>query len=740
MSCKTKKEFFFLENPWELVDGNNMNLSFFPQDFSSDGESYESKMNALTRLIILAFVVLLVFNVDYSCLFLLMAIILITVVYYIGRRKDCNSSDDNEYYHEIQNTINKNNKNKNISPVNNYINTEDNMSCQARKIIDANQQLKFPIGTIYAQDLKNSDQATLNRDKWRMKNDPINNNDMTGDDDPGCIVKLDHGTNQRQFIPPIIPTPAYDTEVWANQSSLPGNHANGDYLQPFMFTDGGYGFKSQEIKGMEPAANNRGCIPEYAWDGNQRFFMQTLQPNVYTYWKDEIPINSSLGINGAYERPPLFKDQVCNRPDVTVFSRIDPQLIRDDVPAGRKAEMPTRDQFSAKYSHWEAGRGTKDPEDINEIDKNIAILLDKKRSIEASGTPFSIQGRDVDYFSHTERKFDPESLNKVDQELNAWYKKRQTWVRTGDFTGPPVIPQNQGGQYNDSSVNNLKERTKIPLPNIYESKIRLPNPATQTPLPGMNEHYSETDADFSEHYSDPTPLPQNSQSQTRIPLPKKKDERKSKEQYSNLQQFEGHKISNNDSTPLYTEHKPQFNQRQSELINQLNDRSTYVSAHELQALRGDIPAPIGPADISDRKLKSYGDPMRSYYDIDSGNINYYYGDTDAYKGVNYTNRTKVDTIDIEDPMGVVKPYYIKSGSCKNEDWSCQPRKIPNQNLAAELGLDSVREQVEDAWTRDSIFFRESLMATQSERDNARRWQFRYAPLRKNYGAGGKLMQ
>ena len=108
--------------------------------------------------------------------------------------------------------------------------------------------------------------------------------------------------------------------------------------------------------------------------GNNRFYLQDVQPNVYSFSYDPTPINSNIGITYTPQIPPRTTRVMCtpdgqtyplytridnagvlaDRPNPE-YSRIDPQLVRDNVSPQRREEMPTRGEWSAKTSQYEAG-------------------------------------------------------------------------------------------------------------------------------------------------------------------------------------------------------------------------------------------------------------------------------------------------------------------------------------------------------------------------------------------------
>jgi hypothetical protein len=110
-------------------------------------------------------------------------------------------------------------------------------------------------------------------------------------------------------------------------------------------------------------------------------------------------------------------------------------------------------------------------------------------------------------------------------------------------------------------------------------------------------------------------------------------------------------------------------------------------------------------DIYDPRFTGYGDPYRSYSDVNLGNVNYYYSDVDAMRRPNFITRSKVDTIEFTSPQGKVSPHYQRTAS-----------------------LADSRPYVENQWMNDSLYFRESLQESQMRPAMARQWQTRYGPL------------
>jgi hypothetical protein len=108
--------------------------------------------------------------------------------------------------------------------------------------------------------------------------------------------------------------------------------------------------------------------------------------------------------------------------------------------------------------------------------------------------------------------------------------------------------------------------------------------------------------------------------------------------------------------------------------------------------------------IYDPRFTGYGDANRSYYDVNLGQIKYYYSDVDAYKSPNFIIRNKVDHVDMIDPMDRVYSEYPRTAS-----------------------LEDVNDTVHDDWLAKSTEFREDMMEKIMRKNNSQSWQLRMAP-------------
>jgi len=122
----------------------------------------------------------------------------------------------------------------------------------------------------------------------------------------------------------------------------------------------------------------------------------------------------------------------------------------------------------------------------------------------------------------------------------------------------------------------------------------------------------------------------------------------------------------------------------------------------------DYEAPQGSInfeDIYDPRFTTYGDPYRSYSDINLGQTRYYYGDVDAYRMPNFIQRSNVDFVEYRTPMNQVWSEYNRTAS-----------------------LDDVKASVESQTTADEIYHREDMMEHLMSKRNRESWQLKNAPI------------
>lgn len=181
--------------------------------------------------------------------------------------------------------------------------------------------------------------------------------------------------------------------------------------------------------------------------------------------------------------------------------------------------------------------------------------------------------------------------------------------------------------------------------------------------------------------------------------------------------FRDQVYNNNDGLtyPIYTRVDPQLIRDQG-MPARLLEQPIRGNWSEKYSEWDAAPGSVNYEEIYDPRYNGYGDSYRAYSDVMLGNVNYYYGDTDAYRYPNFITRSKVDFIDFTTPMGKVLPHYQRTA-----------------------GLNDSRPYVDNQWMSDSNYFRESISESNMRPALARAWQQRMAPLlkaaRSNFKAG-----
>ena len=171
-------------------------------------------------------------------------------------------------------------------------------------------------------------------------------------------------------------------------------------------------------------------------------------------------------------------------------------------------------------------------------------------------------------------------------------------------------------------------------------------------------------------------------------------------------------VNNGMAMPLYSRVDPQLVRKDGTP----GQQSSQPTRSDWSAEYSNFQAPQGSInfeDIYDPRFTSYGDPYRSYSDVNLGQIQYYYSDIDSYRMPNFISRTNVDFVDFRNPNGEIWPYYVRDTS-----------------------IDDVRSHVESQTTADELYHREDMMSLQMDKANRIRWQQRFAPLDNNHSFRG----
>ncbi len=120
--------------------------------------------------------------------------------------------------------------------------------------------------------------------------------------------------------------------------------------------------------------------------------------------------------------------------------------------------------------------------------------------------------------------------------------------------------------------------------------------------------------------------------------------------------------------------------------------------------------------IYDKKFTDYGKNYKTYSDINTGQITYYndLSINDAYFRPNFTIPSQIDGVLYRDPMGSIKPVYVRKTVL-----------APNEKYNP---LSSIR---------DSNVYREDILAGQMSQINQSRWSPRWTNNKNGYNTKTK---
>lgn len=174
-----QKDKFWLENIKNLFSG--------PSIVPLDGMSLQEQMNSLTRLSLIIFLILALFGIKNSILFLGLALLFIIILYY--KQKKEMDTFRTENYRPPQRNMQ--------SPY------DVRANCGLKLQTTGSAMFNDPNGSRYCNDYVNLDSTMGNAGVINNKNYTSINQRLAG------------GENPRVKIPPVIVPPAYDLSYWA---------------------------------------------------------------------------------------------------------------------------------------------------------------------------------------------------------------------------------------------------------------------------------------------------------------------------------------------------------------------------------------------------------------------------------------------------------------------------------------------------------------------------------------------
>jgi hypothetical protein len=579
------------EEKFWLTDFNSLfkEINFMPYgDVGSGG-----RLNAITRIIIVVYIIMLICKYKYAHTFFIISIIFIITVYLCFKDKSIKGLHINTrepFVLDEQRVLNNNKED---------LSSNMNTNKETQQYYNKEYQL-YP--------KKTYNMFNTNYDRFKEQNVFANTFDQklilpTTKTDKEAGIQYytpDVGTNDRMFIEPIIAPRSLDREVWSYPSVYPSG----------MNTDTLY-----DVTQANNFPNNVNNYKQYEY-------------GKFDYVRDERPLFKGIG---NWE-----SDSSSQNPMIT---------LREQEKINKEKNEEKKINISTKY--------IQPNEQLNKMNSNLYQnnLIDQSQ-----GNPDLIQSS----YSTT----NPSSILNKEIGGKQNVSSIQNVLNKNQTTGNYMIDPSPTYIYTDKYFNQPQKRLFLQdvQPNQYSYSVE------QTPI---NSNIGIT-------YTPQIP-------------PKFRDQ----------------VYTDNKGYPVLTRIEPEL-VRDSGLTN--GQLASQPERNGISAKYSNWNPPAGSINfeqIYDPRFTSYGDGTRAYSDINTGQVQYYYSDIDAYRRPNFLIRSNVDYIDYQTPNGDVKPYYERTTS-----------------------LEDVKDIVENRFDADQLYFREDLMASQMAKRNSEEYQLRMAPLRK----------
>jgi hypothetical protein len=348
------------------------------------------KINTITRLVILVFILMVITKYPYSITFLLLSLIIILILYFINTKEYYSSMDyPTQYRNPLISQNSLSSKKMSIQPIItprahdkdvwskpdyrhsavNYNQARYDLSEQYESVEQKENYTEF--------DPRLASYTNFTLDKYGELCNP-----KVVVPPPQQVAASDNTTPIENVTPPPLLQPSVEKfgqrregfnppqrrerfdNVPPQQNNFNSNSNSNYTVIPEETEDDNNFVPNQDLLIPKTITSIYG---EGAITNQERIkYLIQLQPNIYSYSDTTTPINSTLGISYTPENPPRVLDQVAT-PYGTypLYHRIDPQLIRDEnLAPERREELPRRTAWSAKYSMFDAGPGSVNIEDI----------------------------------------------------------------------------------------------------------------------------------------------------------------------------------------------------------------------------------------------------------------------------------------------------------------------------------------------------------------------------------------
>ena len=338
--------------------------------------SLESKINAITRLIIFLFILfLLIFDLKISLFFLLISLLIILIFYYIMKNKKMSNKKNTRENYNYQTNLSagKNgysNKHRGIITTNPITHTENLIFENPTAFRFCNDEVKSEFNdtqymSINQKLVGQANPKTLippviappshDLSYWKANNliTHSNINEQSQYDVYQSGYQVSNCSNPQDYTPSKLSFNDYPDRLVKYSSTIPQNNYDNKYENNKIFSKENFENTLEpvfEIKPNESGQVNISCgyNPTQIFDSNlpsnfpsgncqqnsslknfnKNLFTQTIQPNVYTTNQINEPINSNMGISFTQQFEPLTVKSQNNN---ITFTQHDPRIFQNDI-------------------------------------------------------------------------------------------------------------------------------------------------------------------------------------------------------------------------------------------------------------------------------------------------------------------------------------------------------------------------------------------------------------------------
>lgn len=270
--------------------------------------SFNKKINAVTRLVIIIFLMISIFNIKYGLYFLLSSLIIILIITFLKKKE-------------------------------NYKENYNNMTTIKPKHYKKNNDKNYSNVVTFTSILSNKSDIQINKDKQEIGAVNLDKHQLNNKKFVSLNQRYAGPANPKTKKQPVVPTPSHDLNYWKNNDmvlhSRINDHSNTDlYRSGYQVMDNcdnryypekkvsfkedfklekptlqqlqsksinldcGYEYEQTTENGLPNNLSAGDCMKmPYLKQHNQNMFTTNLQPDIYDRNMVNEPINSNIGIS-----------------------------------------------------------------------------------------------------------------------------------------------------------------------------------------------------------------------------------------------------------------------------------------------------------------------------------------------------------------------------------------------------------------------------------------------------------